>query len=228
MLTLVRMAVSSWWPWPGWKCLHNDLGQWYSVFMITFIRVTVSTWIPWSGLQCIHYNLGQSASVFMIPLSGLQCLHDELGQDGCLYDDLGQGDSVFVMTLVRVTVSLWIPWLGLECLHDDLGQDDSVFIKTLVRVTPWLIVCSKGPDCWVCQKMWPLKSAVVQKCFIAFLWCNILAHDQCKRKQTNISPKNLTIVLTKIFHLLYCFNITFYTLIAKSSPTSIGWRYVSP
>ena len=42
---------------------------------------------------------------------------------------------------------------------------------------PWLTVCSKGPDCWVCQKMWPLRSAVAHKSIIAFLWSNILAHD---------------------------------------------------
>ena len=54
-----------------------------------------------------------------------------------------------------------------------LGQND---------MSPRLTVCSKGPDCWVYQKLWPLKSAVVQKCFIAFLWSNILAPDSACTK----------------------------------------------
>ena len=29
---------------------------------------------------------------------------------------------------------------------------------TVYTTVAWLTVCSKGPYCWVCQKMWPLRS----------------------------------------------------------------------
>ena len=82
--------------------------------------------------------------------------------------------------------------------------------STIQQYRAWLTVCSKGPDCWVYQKIWALEKCSNTQMFYCIFNEAIFWHlTKRAQKPTYISPKNLTIILTKICLIVYCINITF-------------------